>query len=430
MKSKARRRAVTALAAAAIASSIAACRGPLFQLEEGSCEPAPDTTVDATCGVFVRYGAAGGDGSPAAPLASVAAALASGAERVYVCAGSGREALVVPPGVSLFGGLDCEAGWRWELEARTDIVSDAGTVPLRLLPGRGTHVEGLRVIAEAGQASSQSSVALIADRAEASLTRVDLVAGDGAAGDDGVDGATGEVGQDGGVGAVTAGGSSTCGAAGGDGASGNLAGAPGSPAQANGGAAGCTAGGAGDAGADGEDGRDADAGTVDATHGFVPGVASDGTPATSGGGGGGGGGTVGQSGGGGGAGGCAGQQGTAGRSGGASIALVSLDAQLVFRESTATVGAGGRGGRAGAGAASVAGGAGDAGSGGCAGGAGGPAGKAGDGGAGAGGHALIAAFRGAAPSLEGLDYTTPVAAQVGPGGGLGGEARAMLAFSP
>lgn len=434
----------------ATTSVVAACRGPAFQLagesSEGGggadtgtggaggapnalCEPSEGATPDASCGVFVVPGVADGDGSIDAPFGSVGAALAVSADRIYVCEGSLRETVALPPATRIYGGLDC-AAWSFKLAGRTELVADPGEIPLVLLPGDGAHVEGLRVTAESAVVASQSSIALLADHATASITRVDLVAGNGEDGVDGQDANASVPGGDGGNGTSVGGqgGSSSCNRGGGDGGTGNVAGAPGAPAQGNGGSAGCTSGTTGVPGMSGPNGDDAPIGTL-GNDGFSPGIATDGTAGSSGGGGGGGGGKTGTSGGGGGAGGCAGGAGTAGTSGGSSLAIVSLESNLTFFASTATVGFGGRGGSGGQGATAASGGQPGTGSSGCSGGPGGVAGSSGRGGGGHGGHAIVLAYLGAdAPSVEGLDYSTPTADQAGAGGGIDGVAGVALDF--
>ncbi len=407
------------------------CRGPAFTGFGGepSCEPLDAAQVGEECeGAFVAAGStAGGDGSRGAPFALLSEAIASGAKVIYACAGRYDEPVVVPAGVALFGGLDCDE-WRFDLEARSDLTSPPDTIPMTLANGSGTRVEGWRVTARDAEVAGGSSVALLAHQVTAAVRRVDLIAGDardgapGAAGDPGAAGAnaTDASGTNAGFG-----GQASCGDAhGGNGGNGTNLGNPGQsgqPSQGNAGSAGCTGGGDGDDGGDGGAGENASAPGSLSESGFTPGApGAAGGIGVAGGGGGGGGGKQSLGGGGGGAGGCGGGGGRPGQSGGSSIALAAIDATLTIEDSTARVGRGGDGGAGGAGGPGGPGGDGGAGAGtACVGGAGGAGGAGGRGGGGAGGHAVILAYRGATPDLRGLGFDGLSPEQAGEGAGDG-----------
>lgn len=408
------------------------------------CDEAPDdglscTTIDGArvgddCGVFVELGADEGDGTKSAPFGSITAAIESGADSIYVCGAATSESVTLPAKRSLYGGFDC-GEWVFDLAARTEIAPAADEIPLTLLGGGGTVVEGFVLKAASSATASGSSIALVADEATASLRRIDLIAGNGSPG---LDGEAGDMGSKGNKGASATGstgalgGTSGCGAAGGRGGDGNATptgGLQGQPAQGNGGAAGCTTGGEGEAGEPGSPGTDSSGIGTWSAEGFTAAATGEmGDVGTNGGGAGGGGGSTGNGGGGGGAGGCIGTPGTPGTSGGSSIAVLWHNASLDFADSTAVVGRGGGGGSGGVGGAGGAGG--DAGtSSGCAGGKGGAAGRAGRGGHGAGGNALIAAFAGPPPDLMGLDFTAPGEDSGGASEGESGVAAVSLELS-
>jgi len=420
---------VVALLAAVSSLALAGCRGPAFTVAgangDPACEPTEGASVGEDCdGVFVAAGAASGDGTREAPFVTIAEALSTGANTVYVCGPNFEEAVVVSPGTRLFGGLDCST-WSFVLDERTTITAAPGVIPVTLEGGSGTELEGFRIVSADATTPGGSSIALMASEVSAVLRRVDLVSGNamaGDAGDPGAEGLDGDTGQSssGSTGAFGAG--STCGADGGNGGSGSgsgLAGMQGSPTQGNGGSAGCQNGGAGDNGIDGDAGDDSSGIGSLAAAGYLPpdpgAVGEMGSPA---GGGGGGGGVAGNGGGAGGSGGCAGSGGAPGSSGGASIAIVMLNADLTFESSTAMSGAGGDGGSAGPGGAGGAVSAGGNGNGtACDGGAGGKGGKGGPGGGGAGGHSILVGFLGSEPSLDGLTFVAPPDTLAGQGQG-------------
>lgn len=434
------------------------------------------------CGLFVSssLGADTNPGTKAAPFATIGAALAargtSGA--IYVCAEAFTEAVGVTSGVSLFGGLDCNAGWSWSEAGRSTLTAMADEIPLTLTMGGGSsRIENFAITAADAMMPGGSSIAMLAANANAALTRCELVAGNGADGDDGMDQPAMDAGLNGTMGssgswvmsmvctqAATdymggAGGSKMCGStnvAGGNGgnSTNGTAGDPGQeglptsvgPSGDGGKGQDASSCGQGTQGADGMPnlgGAGADGAVSLTMTGYEPSVATAGTEGVHGQGGGGGGGArecqmtsnfAGPSGGGGGSGGCGGKGGGAGQSGGASIALATIDSTLTTDAVTLTAGAGGSGGGGGdgqtGGVASfmVANG---GGAGACPGGLGGNGGAGSGGGGGAAGPSLALAFTGTAPT-----ETTPATATAGTSGtpgmggtgpGMAGTAGAMIA---
>ncbi|XYI02057.1 PGRS family protein [Sorangium sp. So ce1128] len=442
--------------------------------------------VDDACGVFVAAaGDDGAEGTKAAPLGTLGAAIAlareNGTGRVYACAETFEveEAVEMPAGVTLYGGLDCAGGWAYSGasdSARTTLTAIEGVIPLALRGGEGmARLEDVAIVARSIDASDPekrglSSIAAVAEAVAVELVRCALEAGDAAPGEDGA--AHGEPAQRGGDGST---GNAACSANmifGGDvtvndcgtpddasddslGGVGGVglqssggAGSPGGPGDLmNGGAgeftAACTPGTAGDNGIDGEPGAGARGAGEIAASGYTGLAGSDGAPGTTAQGGGGGGGAKGgvaagqcsagsaggASGGSGGAGGCGGAGGRGGGAGGSSIALVSLDATLLFQDVTIATGSGGDGGAGGPGQDGGTPGAGGPGGGvpdgatalqpGCAGGPGGTGGRGGTGGGGLGGHALGIAHVGAAPPADGVTFAVGQAGA----GGVGADAE-------
>jgi hypothetical protein len=431
--------------------------------------------VDDAYGVFVALqGDDANDGTRAAPVSSLGRAIEladAGPGRIYACAQSfaGMD-LVMPAGVSLYGGFDCEADWAW---TGVPSVLTAEAIGLRVLGAGDSAIEDFEIDVATSSRSGGSTIGLLVHEAVVDLARVALRAGDAAPGDDGVaargdatggpDGKPGIIGQcvlnanefvdtvavtnracpetSGGAGGNGGIGDGTPGDAGGDGTPAPLGG-PGGDGQS---ASSCNPGEPGDAGAPGSDGEGAAGPGAIGPNGYAGQSGIEGDAGTPGGGGGGGGGnegyfsmaciTRGQSGGGGGAGGCGGTGAQGGSAGGSSIALVVVDATIGLADVLLHSRAGGVGGDGGAAQAG-----GDGGEGGtgfaCAGGDGAAGGRGGHGGGGAGGHSLGIAFVGAEPVIgSGVSFELGTAGGGGAGGGglpslagADGLAQDVLAF--
>ncbi|WP_437572482.1 PGRS family protein [Sorangium sp. So ce542] len=177
--------------------------------------------MDDSCGVFVsaRGGASNEAGTKAEPLSSLQEAVdlakKKGAPRVYACAGDGdgkdfNEAVEVPGGVTIYGGLDCNDGWKWVGDTKkTSLTAGKGEIPLMMsgLPGT-VHIEDLHVVAQSTAQQDQngaglSSIAALAHSTSVELVRCVLEAGVAASGADGAahmgtaaQGAPGEAGGD------------------------------------------------------------------------------------------------------------------------------------------------------------------------------------------------------------------------------------------
>ncbi|MDI1445700.1 PGRS family protein [Polyangium sp. 6x1] len=451
------------------------------------CVPAwNDGPVPADCGVFVStsLGDDEGAGSQDKPFRTLAhAILIAGADRpIYVCAEDFSERLVLPAGASLFGGLDCQEGYRWkDTTQKTRLYGLPDEIPLVLAPGSHvSRIEDFAVFAADATRPGGSSIALLADHTRAELRRCDVRAGAGADGEDGaalpydsaLDGFDGEVGQAVCVAAPELGtpggtrvermcedGNVSMGGRGGDGgaippgssqSTPGKAGEIGAPAVASFGL-----GGAGDAGwgwscttgkgTPGNDGARGTPGTgaagfgrLDATgyFGIAGGTGGLGLPGQGGGGAGGARGAAsicanatpgaGASGGSGGSGGCGGKGGKGGGPGGASIGIASVESSIALWDGRVASDRGGKGGKGADGQPGGAGGMGGKGGTGkglsapdaCQGGAGGMGGKGGPGGGGLGGPAFVIVHVGGEPELRGA-----VSLATGkPGdGGLGGD---------
>ncbi|XYI00432.1 hypothetical protein ACMHYB_12020 [Sorangium sp. So ce1128] len=406
----------------------------------------------------------GGDGKPDTPVKTLAEAIQLATQnedeterRVYACAQTFEETLTVTSGVTIFGGLDCEANWQWEDGKKTTLTASPGAVPLAIrAEGATVRLEDFHVIAPSidPDDAGTSAIAAIAERCAVDLARCTFEAGHAAPG------APGEASPppparppqgNRGVYACSANEVSTvapvpneCGtedtaddSIGGRGGNGFVergtdggSGSPGADANLNAGAYVATSGACttGDTGSDGDPGAPGAGargiGQLSST-GYAGLPGRDGQGGKTAQGGGGGGGTRGSplcpgptnggaSGGNGGAGGCGGAGGKGGSPGGSSIALLSLNATLTFDGVRLIARNGGRGGDGAAGqdgGPGAYGGPGGTGSStidvhdGCNGGSGGRGGTGGRGGGGQGGHSLAIAFQSTpdtAPSLDGV----------------------------
>lgn len=449
----------------------------------GACDPnVTNDPVPEICGVFASATASVAEaiGSRDKPFPTLAqaidAASTNGTLVVYACAETFAEALVLPSGVTVYGGLDCKNGWVLDPAARTTVEPAAG-VPLTFEPGETIHVENVLALAPPGAPadpaaadplSGGTSIAGVAEPgSKVDLLRCELVAGDGAGGleppppspaelpaaDDGQAGDDGCIAVGGGDGGP--GGQGTCDGQNTAGGTGGLAGAdPGNPGvignpglpAGDGGSGGdgqpdsagaCTEGGQGADGADGAHGQGASlsATLVDpVTHKGSRGQdGKAGAPGAGGGGGGGGmacsmvGSSRGAGGGGGGAGGCGGAPGKGGGAGGSSVALWAVDAAISLDECALTAkkggdGAtgsagqkGGPGGKGGAAGAQVAGEPTVA----CKGGDGGRGGEGGRGGGGQGGSSIALVWK-SSPPITKSSTLTPGAPGAGGSGATGG----------
>lgn len=441
-----------------------------------ACVPGPNTDPGDECGTFVSE-SSGDDVNPGSKLSPVqtfakaieVASASGGTKRIYACAEEFPEAIEVPAGIEIYGGLDCESSWKYTGEtAKTTLKPEPDKVPLTLKGGEGkTVIADVVALASDATLPGGSSIAAIADGATVDFMRCELSAGNGMAGDKGatpadpvgpidpsdpaIAGTAGTaagltmgmaenpggagtknttceetVGGNGGAGTEASGMSGTAGSPAGDIGKGGV----GQPASGTWSCGAVGNGQAGDNGVDGTPGNGgAGMGTISAT-GYVGAAGDPGSPGTPGQGGGGGGGAKGKagyngaSGGGGGAGGCGGKGGLGGMGGGSSIALISLDATLFFTNVTLNAGSGGKGGEGADGQSGGVGGAGGFGGLGaagtskaCSGGEGGSGGLGGKGGGGRGGHSLGIAFTGTAPTTAGATITPGTVGE----GGLGTE---------
>jgi hypothetical protein len=442
-------------------------------------DPAEGPVADE-CGIWLSRGGIGdshNDGTQASPVDSWerATKLAQeGPGRIYACGGqTWFEPIVVPAGVSVYGGFNCNNNWSYEGAANlTRVIAAPGEIGMTWLDSGSAgqlvladfYVESKSAVVPGG-----SSIAvLIRDTKKFfAFYHCEIIAGDGADGLDGAPGGAGDLpateGTAGNPGADACSAPLSKGGAAPEtvcsvGTSNGGAGGDGSPIIAANGGAGepagglpggegglgeqtapvCTAGADGASGTDGAFGHGGQARGRLTVDGYVGHAGEDGEPGTAAQGGGGGGARFGKAavcgaanpggaaGGSGGAGGCGGKAGKGGQAGGSSIGVAGLGKVSFLRNGHIKTGRGGDGGNGGppeGGGDGGLPGQGGAGSGsikpGCPGGAGGNGGKGGWGGGGLGGtSAPIAVVRSAD---GGADLTATL--EFGPEGkgGIGEE---------
>jgi len=439
--------------------------------------------IDDACGVFVD--AANGDDAnngetktTAVQTLTKAIAVAKG-KPIYACADVAKafvEAIVLDSDAQVFGGLDCTS-WKYAAGTKTKWTAAADEMPLHVKPTGSVTIADVVIEAANATKNGGSSIALLAEGgASVELSRCEVTAGDGKAGETpmapsgtgapgtpGVDGKDGCLSVDdltGGKGGALVcdgadvsggvGGQGLTAATGGDGSNGQpddgVSGLGGTP-QKEAGPSACTNGGDGAEGLPGDPGGGATANGTLSESGYTGESGEDGASTGKPGQGGGGGGGAkkcsppkdtfaGPSAGGGGSGGCGGNAGKGGGAGGASIAILSLDAILTLKDAKVTSHAGGKGGDGGFGQPGGDGGMGGAPGNGdgtaiaCSGGKGGKGGTGGRGGGGRGGPSFGIAFTGEAPDTMGATIMAGTPGEGGQGDGAAGSgAKGMTALT-
>ncbi|WP_437578060.1 hypothetical protein [Sorangium sp. So ce887] len=347
--------------------------------------------------MFARAGEdAGGSGRSDDPYTRLQDAI-DHAEGRKVCACADKafaEAVTLRAGIEVHGGYTCNGEWEKSADKKSAIVGPAGQVALTLTgEAGGAKVQGFEIRAADATEPGASSIAVAVADIAAELTQIDVLAGNGRVGEDGV-AETGTAAAGAGApagnaeGAPTAAwittapmggkpGRTTCDGVDTDGGAGGHGGLPpalgtdsrGRPGEAgkpdpeamvNGNGGTIDIAGYGQDGSNGA--RRGNGGAGDGGHGgrltlagITDGDGARGKPGNAGQGGGGGAGSnmlsitrhgngAGASGGGGGAGGCGGRGGAGGKAGGSSIGIISLGTRLVLSEVSVTLGEGGKGG--------------------------------------------------------------------------------------
>ena len=135
------------------------------------CNPTEGAEIGADCGVFVAAGA-NGSGTQASPFGTITQAAASlgAATRIYVCSSDTAPASVtVAGGVSIFGGLSCDAWVYTSAQAHPKILGDED-VPALVISGAGnSRLKSLDV--EAPDAVADGAKIAIAPRSITTVAR-------------------------------------------------------------------------------------------------------------------------------------------------------------------------------------------------------------------------------------------------------------------
>jgi hypothetical protein len=139
-------------------------------------------------------GSDAGDGSRAAPFATIAAGIAAATpsfKRVYVCTGSYAESIVLVNGVSVVGGNDCSDRSAWRSgAARSHVAAPKSPAVEARNIDKTTRLEGFEIVAPDAADYGASSIAMIAENAGAlTVANARLAAGKGGKGQPGADGA-------------------------------------------------------------------------------------------------------------------------------------------------------------------------------------------------------------------------------------------------
>ncbi len=437
---------------------------------DGGCDPTKDPKdepclVDGAFGVFVSVttGHDTATGTKADPLKTIGAGIAkasTGAKRVFVCAGTYNEHVVVgaaQDGIGVYGGFDC-TGWKYASTNAVKVTPSTTGYALEVdLLKTGATFEDVEFDSQSATAAGASSVAVFANQSVVTFRRVVMTAGDGAAGTQGdagvnyvgVQAASGDN-ADGGAGGPRV----TCTCVNGDQSAGGAGGGAGPPPTAGlsgapnldggkpgiGGDIGCGSGGLGHVGANASDavavtGATGSGGLTD--HGWSSAAGNAGMTASIAQGGGGGGGnsssqlndaglSVSGGGGSGGCGGCGGGGGAPGIGGGSSFALLSFRSTVGVADSQLSSHDGKSGGKGGNGQIGQTGGyAGGEAAPGCPGGIGGIGGGGGGGSGGSGGVSAAVGYTGNPPTETGtVSKTVGNFGTGGPGGSGGGANNA------
>lgn len=166
--------------------------GPKAPPVEG--KPQSSDLVEAL-GVFVtNAGSATPDGTRARPFASIQQGIDAAkkvGKRVYVCAGSFDESIVLADSISVIGGLDCSKP-EWTVgapDARSKIVAPTSPALTARSIATATKLSGLDVVAPNATEPGASSIGLLAEKSPGLVVASSSIsAGEGAKGADGAEG--------------------------------------------------------------------------------------------------------------------------------------------------------------------------------------------------------------------------------------------------
>jgi hypothetical protein len=143
------------------------------------CDPKTENCIDPAAGVFVSpAGNDGNDGTQANPLQTIGAGLtkakANGKARVYVCAGTYAENVVINDPIALLGGFSC-SDWSYA-SSNAATVAPASGYALEVA-STTTSLNDLSFVAADASASGASSIAAFVNTSTVTLLRTTLTAG-------------------------------------------------------------------------------------------------------------------------------------------------------------------------------------------------------------------------------------------------------------
>ncbi|AKU96900.1 hypothetical protein AKJ09_03564 [Labilithrix luteola] len=167
--------------------------------DAGDSNPSKNVTVVGTpddgelteqFGVFVSArGSDTAEGTRRAPLATLSAAIRmakSKGRRVYACAETYNENVVMEDGVPMLGGIDCSAGWKFSSSLRARIEAPASPAVLAKGITKATVIGGFEIVAPDAKHPSESSIVVFAiNSVGLTIAHSRLQAGRGGDGTDG-----------------------------------------------------------------------------------------------------------------------------------------------------------------------------------------------------------------------------------------------------
>ncbi|MGH7284170.1 MAG: hypothetical protein ACRELY_21805 [Polyangiaceae bacterium] len=153
--------------------------------------------VNETLGVFVAPASAdaaadspdGTRGHPFTKMQDAIDAAKNQKKRVYACAGTYAEQIVIADGVSMFGDLDCNQSWSVVTDKHASVNAPASPAARADQIQSATRIESIDIVAPDGTSEAPSSIALIATSSPALVIASSTIhAGKGMNGADGVQG--------------------------------------------------------------------------------------------------------------------------------------------------------------------------------------------------------------------------------------------------
>lgn len=149
-----------------------------------------DSELNEQFGVFVSTrGSDTANGTRSAPLATVSAGIRLAKQygrRVYVCAGTYKENVVMEDGVPMLGGIDCTTDWKFSKTTRARIEAPSSPAVIAKNITTATRLDGFEILAPDAALASEHSMAVFAvDSVGLTIAHSRLQAGRGGDGTNG-----------------------------------------------------------------------------------------------------------------------------------------------------------------------------------------------------------------------------------------------------